>query len=192
MMKIESRLREIFDLPSKQIQEISRYFVEERFEKGQIFLDQGQRAERLSFIASGIFRVFAQTEAREVTQWIGGEGYFITDLSSFLFDQSSRWQIQALTDARVFSLRKSDYRRFEVLVPHWNILEKRFIAKCFMVLENRVFDFISLSAEDRYMQYFEQHKEFFNQVPLQYIASVLGMTPETLSRIRAKLAVGNS
>lgn len=186
-MEMKDQLQEIFDLPSDQIEEISQYFVEERFEKGQLFLDQGQRADRLSLITSGIFRVFAQTEAREVTQWIGGEGYFITDLSSFLFDQSSRWQIQALTEARVFSLRKSDYRRFEVLVPHWNIVEKRFIAKCFLVLENRVFDFIALSAEDRYRQYFEQHKEFFNQVPLQYIASVLGMTPETLSRVRAKL-----
>jgi len=186
-MDIEIQLQQVFDLPPGQVREISQYFVEETVGKGEFFLGNGQRADRLSFIASGIFRVFAQTESREVTQWIGAEGYFITDLSSFLFDQPSRWQIQALTDAKVLSLYKSDYQRFESLLPQWNVVEKRFIAKCFMVLESRVFDFISLSAEERYLQYFEQHKAFFNQVPLQFIASVLGMTPETLSRIRSKV-----
>ncbi|VTP89760.1 hypothetical protein [Sphingobacterium daejeonense] len=57
-----------------------------------------------------------------------------------------------------------------------------------MVLEQRVFDFIALSAEERYLKYFENNKFLFNQVPLQYIASVLGMSPETLSRIRNKLS----
>jgi CRP-like cAMP-binding protein len=53
-------------------------------------------------------------------------------------------------------------------------------------MESRVFDLISLTAEDRYKSLFEQNRELFNQVPLQYIASMLGMTPETFSRIRKK------
>ena len=187
-MDIEVQLQQVFDLPPSQVRAISTCFTEEYLEKGSFFLRQGQRADRLSFIASGIFRVFAQTATKEVTQWIGGEGYFVTDLASFLFDETARWQIQALSDVKIFTLYKSDYLRFESMVPEWNILEKRFIAKCFMVLESRVFDFISLSAEERYIQYFEQHKAYFNQVPLQYIASVLGMTPETLSRIRSKIS----
>lgn len=186
-MNIEAQLQQVFDLPPQQVRKISPYFVEEQMAKGIFFLGQGQRADRLSFVTSGLFRVFAQTESKEVTQWIGGSGYFITDLSSFLFDQPGRWQIQALTDAKIFSLYKDDYKHFEALIPEWNVLEKRFIAKCFMILEKRVFDFISLSAEERYLHYFEQHKAYFNQVPLQYIASVLGMTPETLSRIRSKV-----
>jgi CRP-like cAMP-binding protein len=54
-------------------------------------------------------------------------------------------------------------------------------------LEDRVFGHLSLSAEERYLQFFNQNKELFNQVPLQYIASMLGMTPETFSRIRKSL-----
>jgi CRP-like cAMP-binding protein len=54
--------------------------------------------------------------------------------------------------------------------------------------EDRVFSHLSMTAEERYDLYFEQHKELFNQVPLQYIASVLGMTAETFSRIRKRQA----
>ena len=55
-------------------------------------------------------------------------------------------------------------------------------------MESRVFDLISLSAEERYKRLFDQNRELLNQVPLQYIASMLGMTPETFSRIRKKLS----
>jgi CRP-like cAMP-binding protein len=119
---------------------------------------------------------------------MGGEGYFITDLASFLFDASANWSIEALTPAKIWTLNKSDYLEIQDQIPNWNVLEKRFIAKCFMVLEQRVFDFIALSAEERYLKYFENNKLLFNQVSLQYIASVLGMSPETLSRIRNKLS----
>jgi CRP-like cAMP-binding protein len=54
-------------------------------------------------------------------------------------------------------------------------------------MESRVFDLISKPAEERYQQLFDQNRELFNQVPLQYLASMLGMTPETFSRIRKKM-----
>jgi len=126
------------------------------------------------------------TPNKEVTQWIGGNGYFITDLASFLFDQKAIWSIDALTPVTLWTLKKQDYLTLENEIPDWNVLEKRFTAKCFMALEQRIFNFIALSAEERYQQYFKEQKDLFNQVPLQYIASVLGMSPETLSRIRSK------
>lgn len=55
-----------------------------------------------------------------------------------------------------------------------------------MMMEDRIFSHLSTTAEERYNRYFEHHKELFTQVPLQYIASVLGMTPETFSRIRKR------
>jgi len=180
-------LRNTFDVDADDVDFIANYFVEEKLNKGELFLSMGQRCTRLSFIQSGIVRVYAFREGKEVTQWIGDAGYFMTDLASFVLDVPARWQIQALTDVKMFTLKKSDYLTFEKNIPQWNILEKRFISKCFIMLENRVLDFISLTAEQRYNNYFEANKHLFNQVPLQYIASMLGMTAETLSRIRAKV-----
>lgn len=183
---LENHFLQLFGIPESKVQDIISRFVREDFVKGDMFLVRDKKSERLSFIHEGVFRVYAHTDAKEVTQWIGHDGYFLTDLSSFLFESPSRWNIQAITSATVFSLYKKDYLEFEQYIPDWNILEKRFMAKCFMMIEDRVFSFLSQSAEERYDQYFQQNKALFNKVPLQYIASVLGMSPETLSRIRAK------
>jgi CRP-like cAMP-binding protein len=140
----------------------------------------------LSFIESGLLRIYSISDGKEVTQWISTKGYFVTDLSSLLFESPARWTIQALTDVDLFTIQREDYRRIGTLVPKWHELEKLFIAKCFTFLEDRIFSHLSMTAEERYQLFFENNKDLFNQVPLQYIASMLGMTPETFSRIRKK------
>ena len=66
------------------------------------------------------------------------------------------------------------------------------ITKCFTIVEQRLMQFLTLSAEQRYLEFFEQYKELFNEVPQQLIASMLGMSPETLSRFRAKHTISFS
>jgi CRP-like cAMP-binding protein len=104
-----------------------------------------------------------------------------------MFRNPSRFNIQALTDTRLFSIDHEEYLAMGKLIPKWHEFEKLFMGKCFVMLENRVFDLISLSAEERYHKLFDQNREIFNQVPVQFLASMLGMTPETFSRIRRKM-----
>jgi CRP-like cAMP-binding protein len=130
--------------------------------------------------------MFVVTDDKEVTQWISTKGYFSTDLSSFVFENPSRWTIQALVDSEIYTITKEDYKKIGNIVPKWNELEKLFIVRCFTILEDRIFSHLSMSAKERYNFFFETNKELFNQVPLLYIASMLGMTPETFSRIRKK------
>lgn len=83
-------------------------------------------------------------------------------------------------------ISKTDYAKIDQVVPRWSTLEKLFIARCFTILEQRIVTHLSLSSEERYTLFFSQNPELFNQVPLQYLASMLGMTPETFSRIRKR------
>ncbi len=189
MNGFKEQLFQLFEVNELQADHILSLFKRDELAKGDLFLEIGKSADRLSFIASGYCRVVKWTEEKEVTQWIGSPGYFMTDLSSFFFNQPALGTIEALSPMVIWTLSKADYQSLEKQFPEWNLLEKRFLAKCFMQIESRVFDFIGLSAEERYLKYFHQHKALFNQVPLQYIASVLGMSPETLSRIRNKLAI---
>jgi CRP-like cAMP-binding protein len=187
MTELEIYIKSYFGVAKPtDLEAIVSLFKPTTIKKGDYFVKSGHHCDKLSFIQSGLLRIFVVTDSKEVTQWISTKGYFVTDLASMIFNIPARWTIQALTDTELFTIHKDDYDRIGKLIPQWYELEKLFIARCFITLEDRVFRHLSMTAEERYHYFFEQNKELFNQVPLQYIASMLGMTPETFSRIRRK------
>lgn len=162
------------------------YFREETLSKKDFFTKTGQYCDRLSLVKSGILRIYALSDGKEITQWISTPNYFITEISGFFFDQPNRWSIQALSDVALLTIDKASYLELCKAFPKWNEIEKKFLANCFAMMEDRIFAHLSMSAEERYKAYFQQNSELFNQVPLQYLASVLGMSAETFSRIRKR------
>jgi CRP-like cAMP-binding protein len=186
MTELENYIRTYFGVNNDDVSKISRFFKPIKLKKGEYFLKTGHISDRLGFVQSGIIREYLLVDDKEVTKWISTKGYFAVDLASFVFQNSARWNIQALTDAELYIIEQKDYKKIGEEIPLWTELEKLFLAKCFTVLEERVVQHLSMSAEDRYHQLFNFNKELFNHVPLQYLASMLGMTPETLSRIRKK------
>lgn len=186
MTELEKYIHTYFGVGLDDLTKISSLFKLVTLKKGDFFLKTGRLCDKLGFVQSGIIREFVVLEDKEVTKWISTKGYFVVDLASFVFDKSARWNIQALTDCEIYIIDKKDYQRIGDVVPRWMELEKLFIAKCFTVLEDRVLQHLSMTAEERYHQLFSFNKELFHQVPLQYLASMLGMTPETFSRIRKK------
>lgn len=187
MNELEQNIKNYFGvIQQDDLTKISSLFKLAAIKKGDYYLKTGSMSENLSFIRSGYLRIYTTTEDKEVTQWIATRGYFVTDLSSLLFGNPARWTIQALADCELYTINREDYNKIGKLVPQWHILEKLFIGKCFTILEDRIFSHLSMTAEERYDYFFENNKDLFNKVPLQYIASMLGMTPETFSRIRKK------
>ncbi|MBI1227136.1 MAG: cyclic nucleotide-binding domain-containing protein [Bacteroidetes bacterium] len=185
--EFKNTLQNWLGIPPATVEEIGSFFQKKQLKKEGFFLKTEQFADSMGFLQSGIIReYFIDHKGREVTKWIATPGYFVVDIASFLFQQPSRWNLQALTDCELLVITKDNYQRIGQVVPKWLELEKRFIAKCFAVLEDRVAAHLSLSSEERYTLFFSQNPELFNQVPLQYLASMLGMTAETFSRIRKK------
>lgn len=175
-------------LTSDELAIIRSYFHEETLQKNDFFTRSGKICHRLSVVQSGILRVFASPDGKEVTQWIAVRDSLITEVVGFFFEQPNRWTIQAFADTTLLTMTKSNYQNLCKDFPKWHEIEKRFIMKCFVMMEERIFAHLSMTAEERYDRYFAQNRELFTQVPLQYIASVLGMTPETLSRVRRRQA----
>lgn len=187
MTELEQYIKSYFGVISaNDLDTIASLFKLTSIKKGDFLLKTGNQCNKLCFVQSGLLRIFVATEEKEITQWISTKGYFSTDLSSFVFETPSRWTIQALVDSELFIITKEDYNKIGNLVPKWAELEKLFLVRCFTILEDRIFAHLSMTAEERYKLFFENNQELFNQVPLQYIASMLGMTPETFSRIRKK------
>jgi len=189
---LENYITSYFGIINKdELHTISSLFNPTLLNKGDFFLKINEQSNELSFIQSGLLRIFTPLETKDVTQWICTPGEFITELSSFLFNTPSKTNIQALTSVKLYTITKEDYDKLGHLVPKWHQIEKLFMAKCFTILEDRIFSFLSMSAEERYQLFFQEDSQLLNQVPLQYLASMLGMTPETFSRIRKKLLLNS-
>lgn len=186
MRELEIYIQSYFGIHPDDLKKIANLFVEEKMAKGDFYSKQGRNCQKLSFIKSGFLRIYSEANEKEITQWISFQGYFLADLSSLIFETPARWNIRALTDCELYTISREDYQRIGKLIPDWNRLEKLFLAKCFITLEDRVFSHLSMTAEERYHQLFNFNPELFNYVPLHYLASMMGMTPETLSRIRKK------
>lgn len=189
MTELEQYIQSYFDARTEDLSAIASAFTYKTVNKGDYLLKEQRPCTQLSFIQTGMVRVFAIRSDKEVTQWICTSGYFLTDLASFMFNTPARWNMQALTDCDIYTINKNDYDKLGNNIPEWHKLEKLFIAKCFIILEERVNSHLFMTAEERYNQLLAINPELFNQVPLQYLASMLGMTAETLSRLRKK-AIG--
>jgi CRP-like cAMP-binding protein len=186
LTELEQYINSYFGIDKAEIKQISDLFEKHELKRGAFYTKTGKYCNRLSFIADGVIRIYANVDNKEVTQWIANQGFFVTDLGSLVFNNPSRFNIQALSDCTLYTINSENYKSIGKHIKNWHELEKLFIAKCFIMLENRVFSHLSLTAEERYSKLFAENPGLFNQVPLQYIASMLGITPETLSRIRAK------
>lgn len=188
MTALETYISSYFGISQEDLEQVNALFKPIRLKKGEYYLKTGRMSDRLGFVQTGILREFISLNDKEVTKWICTQGYFAVDIASFVFQQPARWNIMALTDVELYVIDKTDYQNLNNLVPGWAALEKLFIAKCFIILEDRILQHLSMSSEERYIQLFNFNPELFNQVPLQYLASMLGMTAETFSRIRNKLS----
>jgi CRP-like cAMP-binding protein len=186
MTSLEQYINVNFGVSGNELVQIASLFELEVMSKGDFYIKDGNACDKLSFVQSGFMRMFAVAGDKEITQWIFSQGYFIGDMHSLTFNVPSRWNIQALTDVTLFTIRQADYDKIVETVPRWPEIEKHFIISCFSIMENRILSHLSMSAEERYASFYEQNKELFNWVPLQYIASLLGMTPETFSRVRKR------
>ncbi|MDC6350060.1 cyclic nucleotide-binding domain-containing protein [Zeaxanthinibacter sp. PT1] len=186
MSELKKHIIQTFGFSEDEFQQVKDFFKPKVILEGDYFLKEGQYVKLMGFVEKGILREFLFVNDKEVTKWFSTSGYFAVDLSGFLFEQKSKVTYQAMTDAELLTISKEDYDKISTRVKRWDKLEKMFLAKCFIVLENRVVSHLALNAEERYDQLFAFNPTLFNEVPLNQIASMLGMTAETLSRIRKK------
>jgi CRP-like cAMP-binding protein len=188
MTELEQYIHSCFGVDGEEMSVIAAFFKRATLKRGEFYLTSGNPpCDKLCFIESGYLRLYATVGEKEITQWIGSKGTPLGDMASFMFNTPARWNIQALVDTDIHTIQKEDYNKISKTIPGWPEIEKYYMINSFIMMEERIFTHLSMPAEERYAHFYNQNMEMFNQVPLQYIASMLGMTPETFSRIRKKI-----
>jgi CRP/FNR family transcriptional regulator, anaerobic regulatory protein len=160
-------------------------FTEVHYPAGKIVLEQGKVCHSLGLIYKGVARNFFLGNGKEITNWFDSEGSFIGSMYSFLAQKPSEESIELLEPSILYMITYKDYQKAKKAAPEIDLLEKKITFFYINLIENRTRNLLAYSAVERYHLFFKQHPDLLNRVPLKIIASFLGITPETLSRIRA-------
>lgn len=185
-MSLQLSLQQMLQLTAAEAELAATYFEEKKYTKQTILVHQDTTCQSLYFLVKGYIRAYANHEGKEITQWICIPNYFVTDLGAWLFGNKTKWNLEALSDLVVYEIKIKDYNILYQHIKHWPEKERHFIGHCFEQMEQRIYNFIALNSEERYLHFMTHFGYLFNEVPHQYIASIIGVTPETLSRLKKK------
>jgi CRP-like cAMP-binding protein len=115
------------------------------------------------------------------------ENWWATDQESLLSGQPSRYNIEATEDTTVIVLKNDDFERLRREVPPFDKVINALVLRTFMAAQSRVHSAISYSAEEKYREFLQKYPGLVQRIPQHMVASYLGLTAETLSRIRRQL-----
>ncbi len=188
-MSLAERLANVVGLPARQVQPLLALATEERLAKGAFFTRPGEAVDRVAIVLEGLMRhYYVDAKGRESVKAFRGPLEFSGPYAELISGRPSRTFIQALSPAKLLCLGWSKLQQAADGSPELQRVLRRFAEAQFVAKEQREYEFLQLTAEERYQQFCRERAEHLSHVPLHQIASYIGITPVALSRIRARLA----
>ncbi len=162
---------------------------QEKLAKGEMFIQEGSISQKLAYIESGLVRTYYHSsEEEQITYCFFFAGELLSAYSSWITGEPTNENMEALVDTELFVLPKNAVDELMGKDPRWLLLSKMIAEQQYLELEQRVFMLQKEKAEKRYANMLKRHPEFLEHIPLQYLASYLGITQRHLSRLRKEIS----
>ena len=175
----------IHKMPSAFWEELSELLEIKTLPKKSVILKEGEVCDKLIYIISGMARAYYYSDGNQVTAWFMKENDMIISVKSFFRQQPSNENIETIEDSIMVFLSYGALNHLNRKYPEYNIVGRILTEHYYVLSEERLFSMRLHLVEERYKTLLEMHPEIFKRAPLKHIATYLGMTPETLSRLRA-------
>jgi CRP-like cAMP-binding protein len=166
---------------------IDAYFEPQTFKRGKLLLTEGKICNFIAFISVGSVRHFHIKDGNEKTCEISFENQFVTDFGSFTYGTPSYINLQALEDTEVLIVKKAKLFELYKNCPHFETFGRLMAEKIALRATEIAMSLSSEKPETRYKNLLARNPDLFQRVQQKYIANFLGISPESLSRIRKRI-----
>lgn len=182
--QLEVFFRRLVDFSDEELEDVNTFFAPKKVKKGEFLCIPGETAHEIGFILKGAFRVYYLVEGKESTRFIGCENIFITSTPSFTTQTPSIEYVEALENSELLMLSFQDLQKMYQLSHKWERMVRLLAEYSYVEQQQRIYSLIALSAQERYESLVQNRPDLIQRVPQYIIANYLGISPETLSRIR--------
>lgn len=189
--ELERYLKVNASLTHDEIEEFRKRSIMKTLRKKHYLLREGEVCKYNCFVAKGCLRLYHVTEdgSPHILRF-AVENWWMADYESYNSGKPSKNDIDALEDSKLVMIEKNDMNDLVESIPSFRVFRDRLDARSFDASQNRILSIISDGAEKRYEKFIATYPDFFSRVPLHMIASFLGLTRETLSRVRRQYTKG--
>lgn len=183
-------LSEKIDFSTDEFDIIKTQLTPKKLRKKQYLLQEGDVCKFIAFVEKGSLRSYSIDEkgGEHIIQF-ALEGWTISDLYSFLTGEAATYNIDALEDSELVIINKQSHEELLDKLPKYERYIRLQITGAYIAMQRRLTSIISLSLEERYSNFTELYPNIIQRVPQHMIASFMGLTPETLSRVRKKISL---
>lgn len=192
MENIQAYLSEVLQMPGDAINLCSSFYVPITVNKNELLLRAGEVCKGTYFVEKGLLRMYSiDKNGKEHIIQFAPEKWLISDRSSLYFNEKSDYYIEAVEESQVLILDTDFFTNINLHFPNTSENNDLLLQKHIRNLQNRVNSLLSDTAEERYLDFIRMYPDILQRVPQWMVASYLGITPESLSRVRKELARKN-
>lgn len=188
MEAIINYLLQFGNLNTTQIDLIKSKVVFKELKKDEYFQEAGKIPREIIFLTEGIMRIcYYNNKGDEITKYFVEENHFLADINSYNQEIPSTEYIQAITDCSYYVLSKNAMKELSMTIIEWDNIIAKITSRGLADKVNKISPMMSEDAKQRYLSFLEKFPNLANRIPLSYLASYLGITQSSLSRIRRNI-----
>lgn len=178
-------LQDKITLSDDEVEKIRAVVIEKKLRRKQYLLQEGDVWKYNAFVCRGFLKTFSvDAKGQEHIMNFSPENYWTGDRESLMNGTPAKFNIDAIEDAELILIEKQNFDTLCKNIPQLNDLVNAILQRSFIVSQNRIHAAISLTAEEKYQNFLDKFPSIANRIPQHMIASYIGVTPETLTRIR--------
>lgn len=185
---LAAHIRNYVTLSDEEEALLPQYLKHVTLRKKEYLLKEGQVCNAGYFVVKGCMRMyFIQENGTEQTTQFAIEYWWMSDYFSYSVQQPSRYHIQTVENTEVLAITKESFKELYKAIPALESYSRQMAERAYGAAQHRFYSIYGMSAEERYRTFVEKYPAFVQRVPQYLLASLLGFTPEFLSKLRAKM-----